>query len=202
MTMATSPIDAVVRYTLKGEKEEAVSALMGQGLTRKEALTRLWLEKEAAVTAISGEVVGLAREATLGQLKLDRTGASFFDMPVIEQVRLWNATKGMRWFRVGGVWRDAQTDKSDEALAEENETAGIRIAGIAHSAWTYLACEIWHVLAGLVEDVRFSRGCVANVWEAAQAMAFERMDQRSIRDTLVSMIPASPEQEIPRTPES
>jgi hypothetical protein len=193
MTMAESPVAAVVRYVLKGEKESALGDLLNQGLTRREALAKLRRDKEAAMAAIAGDLDGLAREATLGQLKLDRTGASFFDMPVIEQVRLWNATKGMRWFRVGGIWKDADTDKSEEVLAEENEEAGDVIAEIAPAAWTYLGAENRHILAALAEDVCYPRACVASVWSAAQDMAFAQVEVRAIRDTLVAMIPHNPE---------
>jgi hypothetical protein len=192
MDTSKSSVDAVVRYVVKGEKEKALSDLMGRELNRKEALTKLRLEKEAAVAAISGDVDRLTREATLGQLKLDRTGTSFFDMPVIEQVRLWNATKGMRWFRVGGIWRTAETEKSDETLAEEDETAGEEIAAIAPEVWANLASEVWHILSAVNEDVRYPREVVKAVWEAAQAMALQGLDQRTIRDTLVSMIPGIP----------
>ena len=138
---------------------------------------------------IKNDLEGLTREATLGQLKLDRAGASFFDMPIFEQLKLWNSTRGMRWFRVGGIWKDANTEKPDEALAEENESQGVTVAEITPPVWTYLASEIQHILLALVEDVRYPRACVRNVWEAAQAMAFDRIDQRTIRDTLVSMLP-------------
>ena len=144
------------------------------------------------MAAIAGDLDGFAKEATLGQLKLNCTGVSFFDMPVIEQVRLWNATKGMRWFRVGGIWKDADTDKSEEVLAEENEEAGDVIAEIAPAAWTYLGAENRHILAALAEDVRYPRACVASVWSAAQDMAFAHIEVRAIRDTLVSLIPPLP----------
>ena len=193
MTMAQSPIDAVVRYVVKTEKEAAVEDLVNQGMTRRDALTKLRFEKEIAMAAIAGDLDGLTKEATLGQLKLDRTGASFFDMPVIEQVRLWNATKGMRWFRVGGIWRDATTDQTEEALAEENESEGDAIFEISPPAWSYLASEIQHILSAMNEDVRHPRANVAKVWSAAQDMAFARIDQRTIRDTLVAMIPVTPD---------
>lgn len=200
MTMAKSPIEAVVRYTLKAEKEEAIGDLISQGMTRREALQKLRLEKVAAMEAIAGDLDGLAREATLGQLKLDRTGASFFEMPAVEQLRLWNETIGMKWFRVGGIWRDAETNKSDETLAEEDETKGEPVAEITPTAWSSLGSEIWHILSALNEDVRYSRDQVATVWGAAQEMAFAWIDRRTIRDTLVSMIPSHPTREVESPP--
>jgi hypothetical protein len=84
------------------------------------------------------------------------------------------------------------TEKSDDTLEEENETAGEKIATIAPEVWANLASEVRYILSAVNEDVRYSRETVKSAWEAAQAMALQGLNQRTIRDTLVSMIPEIP----------
>jgi hypothetical protein len=77
MTMAESPVAAVVRYIAKGDKESAFGDLIKQGLRRREALGNLRTEKEAAMAAITGEQDGLTCEASLGlRWRMERTRAN------------------------------------------------------------------------------------------------------------------------------
>jgi len=49
-------------------------------------------------------------------------------IPPKAYAELYRDTKGMRWFGVGGCWKTASTDKSDEQLEEERTVEGQEIA--------------------------------------------------------------------------
>jgi hypothetical protein len=177
LQMAQGALATVVHYVVKGEKGH----------------------DDLAVDVSEMEVPGskladldrLFKEGVFGALKRAR-GLSESEMPVGERINLWNSTHGMRWFRVGGIWRDKDTNKSDEETMAENEEADEDVAEMAPAAWDHLRREILHILCALLGDVRYSRGTVVQAWAAAELMIVQGCDQRAIRDTIMSIIPKDP----------
>lgn len=114
-----------------------------------------------------------AAEATLGAQKKTRKGLSIWDMPGNAFARLWHATRGMRWYRVGGIWRTAKAvrnagsgpvvvpaDDLDFTLSTED------VAAIVPGLWRILPRKVKAILAAINEDIRYSREDVAMVWMA------------------------------------
>jgi hypothetical protein len=62
------------------------------------------------------------------------------------------------------------------------------------AAWNQLAREVRHILAALVEDIRFPRSTTVQAWVAAEMLAIQGCDWRTIRDTVLSLIPKEPPQ--------
>lgn len=56
-------------------------------------------------------------------------------MPGKAFAEVWRDSKGVRWFGVGGCFKDAETDKTDEELGEERETTGEVLAHIPKEVW-------------------------------------------------------------------
>jgi len=127
-------------------------------------------------------------EAAMGAFK--RSSVDMWDAPIEAFVQLAESTKGLRWFRTGGIWSSPETDKSDEELGAEDEKQEDEvIVTMQPRPWNCLSQEVRHLLLALVEDTRYSRDQVRSVWEATEAMMLDgHMDQRTIRDTLLSMI--------------
>lgn len=177
MQMAQSALLTVIYYVCKGEKYH-------------ESLVIAVTEEEKPGSRLE-DLDRLFKEGVFGALKRAR-GLSESEMPVGERVNLWNATRGMKWFRVGGLWRDKETAKSDEDTMAADETADEDVVEMPPAAWDRLRREIIHILCALLGDVRYSRSTVVQVWAAAEFMLVQGCDQRTIRDTLVAMIPVNP----------
>ncbi len=174
LQMAKGTLEIVVRYIAKGEKFH-------------EELTMDVTEIEVPDSKLE-DLDRLFKEGVFGALKRSR-GLSESEMPVGERVNLWNATHGMRWFRVGGIWRDQETAKSDEETMAEDETTDEDVVEMAPAAWDQLRGEIIHILCALLGDVRYSRSIVVQAWTAAEIMLVQGCDQRAIRDTILSLLP-------------
>jgi len=177
LQMAQGALAIVVHYICKGEKYH-------------EALTIDVTEMEAPGSKLA-DLDRLFKEGVFGALKRSR-GLSESEMPVGERVNLWNATRGMKWFRVGGIWKDENTAKSDEDTMAEDETADEDVVEMAPAAWDRLRREIIHILCALLGDVRYSRPTIVQVWAAAEFMLVQGADQRTIRDTILSLLPKDP----------
>lgn len=174
LQMAQGALAAVVHYVVKGDKHHEDLAIVAT-------------EMEAPGSRLA-HLDRLFKEGVFGALKRAR-GLSESEMPVGERINLWNATRGMRWFRVGGLWSDKETAKSDEETMAEDETADEDVVEMAPAAWDRLRREIIHILCALLGDVRYSRSVVVQVWAAAEMMLVQGCDQRAIRDTIMSLLP-------------
>jgi hypothetical protein len=174
LQMAQGALAIVVHYVVKGEKYH-------------EELAFEVTEEERPGSRLE-DLDRLFKEGVFGALKRSR-GLSESEMPVGERVNLWNATRGMRWFRVGGIWSDQETAKSDEETMAEDETADEDVVEMAPAAWDRLRREIIHILCALLGDVRYSRSTIVQAWTAAELMLIQGADQRTIRDTIMSLLP-------------
>jgi hypothetical protein len=177
LQMAHGALAIVIHYICKGEKYH-------------EALTINVTEMEAPGSKLA-DLDRLFAEGVFGALKRAR-GLSESEMPVGERINLWNATRGMRWFRVGGIWSDQETAKSDEETMAEDETADEDVVEMAPAAWDRLRREIIHILCALLGDVRYARSMVVQAWAAAEFMLIQGCDQRTIRDTILNLLPKDP----------
>lgn len=177
LQMAHGALAIVIHYICKGEKYH-------------EALTIDVTEMEAPGSKLA-DLDRLFAEGVFGALKRAR-GLSESEMPVGERINLWNATRGMRWFRVGGIWSDQETAKSDEETMAEDETADEDVVEMAPAAWDRLRREIIHILCALLGDVRYARSMVVQAWAAAEFMLIQGCDQRAIRDTILNLLPKDP----------
>lgn len=177
MQMAHGALEVVVHYICKGEHHH-------------EDLAIEVTEEERPDSRLE-DLDRLFKEGVFGALKRAR-GLSESEMPVGERVNLWNATRGLRWFRVGGLWRDKDTAKSDEDTMAEDETADEEVAEMAPAAWDSLRREVSHLLCALLGDVRYSRSTVVQAWAAAELMIVQGCDQRAIRDTILGLLPKDP----------
>jgi len=178
MQMAQGALEIVVHYIVKGEKNH-------------EALEINMAEEERPGSRLE-DIDRLFKEGVFGALKRSR-GLSESEMPVGERVNLWNATRGMRWFRVGGLWRDQDTSKSDEETMAADETADEDVVEMTPAAWDRLRREIIHILCALIGDVRYSRSTVVLAWAVAECMLIQGCDQRAIRDTILNLLPPQSE---------
>ena len=174
LQMARGALAIVIHYICKGDKYN-------------EALPIDVNEIEVPGSKLA-DLDRLFREGVFGALKRVR-GLSESEMPVGERINLWNATRGMRWFRVGGIWRDQDTAKSDEETMAEDATADEDVVEMAPAAWDRLRREIIHILCALNGDVRYSRPMVVQAWAAAELMLVQGCDQRVIRDTILGFLP-------------
>jgi len=183
LQMAQGALAVVVHYVVKGDK----------------------LHEDLAIDVTKMDTPGsrladmdrLFKEGVFGALKRAR-GLSESEMPVGERINLWNSTRGMRWFRVGGLWSNKETAKSDEETMAEDEMADEDVVEMAPAAWDRLRREIIHILCALLGDVRYSRSTVVQAWAAAELMLIQGCDQQDICDTIQSLIPQKgPDSTIP-----
>lgn len=113
-----------------------------------------------------------AAEATMGARKKTRKGKTIWEMPGHAYVRLWLATRGMRWYRAGGVWRIPQTKRQAGQQQEQADTQDYvptadDVAMIVPDLWRLLPRKAKAILAAVNEDMRYSRDDVALAWLAA-----------------------------------
>ena len=179
LQIADGSISQQIRYVFKTLED-------GSKVRVKESFEHL-----DASGKVPDEVVN---EVTMGAYK--RSSVDMWDAPTDEFVSLADSTRGMRWFRVGGIWASSETEKTDEELGQEDDTQPDDVVAIMSPIiWNKLGQEVRHMLTAIGEDVRYSRNQVASAWDAAGEMVRMGMDQRSIRDTLMAMIgpPEKPE---------
>lgn len=177
LQMAQGALAVVIHYICQGEKYH-------------EALAIETTEEEKPGSRLE-DLDRLFQEGVFGALKRSR-GLSESEMPVGERINLWNSTMGLKWFRVGGIWRDKDTAKSDEEVMAEDETADEDVVEMAPAAWDRLRREIIHILCALLGDVRYSRATVVQAWAIAETMLVQGCDQRAIRDTILCILPKDP----------
>lgn len=117
-----------------------------EGVARKADRTTEWREgwwsevpRERLVQATTYLAADAEKQGTLPALYEATSTATkhqpIWAIPAPAFAEVWTASKGMRWFGVGGCWKTTETDATDEALNEEREEVGQVVAHIPGEVW-------------------------------------------------------------------
>lgn len=108
-----------------------------------------------------------------------KRGAAPWDLPPLAFVEVWHASKGHRWFAVGGLWRTAKVEavESDDDATAQREKVGAVIAESAAADWRDLSPEKRDWLVGFVANRSIPRDVFLRWWGAFWHVEREERDE-------------------------
>lgn len=108
-----------------------------------------------------------------------KRGSRLWDLPARAYVEIWFASKGMRWFSSGGIWRVKPELEEEENADELRDSTGEVVGAIFRADWQAVPYDGRAWIAGLVNSRTLSPDVIAHAWRSFARIAAQYGKEKS-----------------------